>query len=76
MPTDLPVPDLFTRRARLAALTRHRGAEAPEVVALRGEVQVAALVRYVRRVLDQAPPLTPEQRRQLVAEVLTPGAVI
>ncbi|WP_300016875.1 hypothetical protein [Pseudonocardia sp.] len=62
-------PALLSRRQRLNALQRHRGATDPEVVELRCAVAADALARHVARVLATSPPLTPAQRRR-VAELL------
>jgi hypothetical protein len=48
-------------------LVRHRGANDPEVVRLRNEAREDALVRHVRKVVDQAPPLSEQTRRRIVA---------
>ncbi|MEU8312908.1 hypothetical protein [Micromonospora sp. NPDC049033] len=59
-------------RARLAATTRHH--PDADVTELRTELRAATAERYIRRLVRQAPPLTPEQRARL-AGILTGEAV-
>lgn len=54
-------------RARVAALVRHKPADAPEVAEARRDLRAARLADYVRRVIDEAPPLTDDQRRRIAA---------
>ena len=58
-------------RGRVAALTRSRSADDPDLVAARRRLLEARTVAYLERVLAQAPPLTDEQRTRL-AELLAP----
>lgn len=59
--------DILNERARVAALTRSRAADDPELVDARRNLAAAKLEDYIRRVVDEAPPLTGEQRDRLTA---------
>jgi hypothetical protein len=61
----------FHERARIAALTRSRQADDPELVTARQNLKALSLEEHVARVLAEAPPLTDEQRCRL-AELLRP----
>lgn len=61
--------DLSHHRARVAALSRDRASDDPELVAARRNLGVAKLFVTVQRALDQGPALTLEQRERLVAVV-------
>ncbi|MBB5785982.1 hypothetical protein [Jiangella mangrovi] len=63
---------MYSARARHNALVRHRAPDDPEVVAARRELRAAALEDHIRKVVDQAPPLTTEQRDRL-AQLLRPS---
>jgi hypothetical protein len=52
-------------RGRRAALGRYRPADDPEVVASVRDLAAANLEAYIRKTVDAAPPLTPEQRDRL-----------
>lgn len=54
-------------RARVAALTRHKSADDPETVDAKRDLRAAKLADHVRRIVDEAPPLTDEQRRSIAA---------
>lgn len=54
-------------RARLAALTRHRNPDDPELSDARRDFAAEKLAETVRRVVDAAPPLTPLQRDTIAA---------
>jgi hypothetical protein len=59
-------------RARIAALTRSRSADDPDLVNARRNLKAERLADYITRVVDAAPPLTPAQRDRL-ALLLRPG---
>jgi hypothetical protein len=61
-----------TERARLAALTRSRAADDPQLVEARRNLRAERLAEHVRRVVSEAPPLTEEQRAR-IAVLLTRG---
>lgn len=52
-------------RARANALRRYRPADDPEVITARQELAAAHLADVIRRVVDEAPPLTNSQRETL-----------
>lgn len=60
-------------RARVAALSRSRDADDPDLTTALRDLSAARLEEHIRRVVTQAPPLTDEQRRDLAA-LLTGGA--
>lgn len=62
-----------SERARHAALSRRRSPDDPDVLDARRDLRAARLEDYIRRVVDQAPPLTDAQRARL-AELLSPSA--
>lgn len=59
-------------RAKVAALSRSRNADDPELVAARGRLKAELLAAHIERVVSQAPPLTQDQRVRL-ASILTNG---
>jgi hypothetical protein len=63
-------PEDRHKRARVAALSRHRPSAA-ETVALAQEFKAERLADHIRRIVDQAPALTPEQRDRLAALLRT-----
>ncbi|TSD95048.1 hypothetical protein FOS14_18820 [Skermania sp. ID1734] len=58
-------PAVRHERARVAALTRDRKPDDPELLEARRNLRAETLAEYVRRVVDAAPPLTPEQRDKI-----------
>lgn len=56
-----------TERARVASLSRSRTADDPDLVDARIRLKAARVEDYIARVVDGAPPLTPEQRDKLAA---------
>ncbi len=67
MPSPALAPDVAHHRARVASLSRDRAADDPELTAARAELRAATLAAHVARVVDQAPPLTDEQRARIAA---------
>lgn len=59
-------------RGRVAALTRSRKPNDPELIDARRKLAADKLAAYISRVVDAAPPLTDEQRSQLT-ELLRPA---
>lgn len=62
---------LISKRARYAALKRCHGADHPSTEAASRDLREAVLAKHIARLVDQAPPLTDEQRARL-AGLLTP----
>lgn len=54
-------------RGRVAALSRSRQPDDPDVVAARRDLKAAKLEDYVARVVAEAPQLTVEQRDRIAA---------
>ena len=52
-------------RAVVAGLSGHRSDDDPELVTARRELHAAMLADHIRKVVDAAPPLNPEQRAKL-----------
>jgi hypothetical protein len=51
---------------RFAALTRHRPADDPEVAEAGRDLRAAQLEDHVRRIVDQMPPLSADQKARLM----------
>jgi len=60
-------------RGRVAALSRSRTADDPELVTARINLRAEKLAAYVAKVVAQAPPLSPAQRDR-IAVLLRGGA--
>lgn len=54
-------------RARVASLTRSRTPDDPDLLDARRNLTAANLAAYIKRTVDAAPPLSPEQRQRLAA---------
>lgn len=54
-------------KAQRAGLTRHRGADHPDTVAVERDYRAEVLAEHVRKVVDGFPPLTAEQRDKIAA---------
>lgn len=65
-------PAVAHERARIASLTRSRTADDPELIEARRNLRAASLESHITRILDEAPPLTDEQRHR-IAGLLTAG---
>lgn len=63
-----------SERARVASLSRSRSADDPELLDARRNLRTERLAEHIARVVDEAPPLTPEQRDKL-ALILRGGQV-
>lgn len=59
-------------RATVAGLKRRRPSDDPAVAAAVARLKTARLEDHVRRLVDQAPPLTPEQASKLAVLLLSP----
>jgi len=60
-------PDIASMRGAVAAYTRSRPADDPQLIETRRSLAALNLERYVARVVAEAPPLTPEQRDRIAA---------
>lgn len=65
--------DWTHERARHAALRRYRDPDDPEVAKSRQTLKSITAEEFVRRIVDEAPPLTIDQRARL-ARILTGDA--
>lgn len=61
-------------RATVAALKRRRPSDDPEVVTAVGNLKAARLEDYIKQVVDQAPPLSADQRARIAVVLLNGGA--
>lgn len=62
-----PSSEITHRRARLAGLTKNRPAGDPDIDDARRDLKATRAEEYIRRLVDEAPPLTPDQRNRLAA---------
>jgi len=53
------------QRARVAALTRSRAADDPDLLRARRDLAAARLDDYIRKTVAAAPPLSGDQRNRL-----------
>lgn len=67
--------DVLHHRGRVAALTRSRPANDPDLLDARRSLRAASLEDYIRRAVDSAPPLTPEQRDRLALLLRSGGGL-
>ena len=58
---------MYAARARHNALKRYRDPGDPVVADARRDLRAAKLEDHIREVVDQAPPLTPDQADRLAA---------
>lgn len=72
MPTTDDTKSWQHYRARIASLSRDRDADDPELAEARLNLRAARLAEHVRKVVDQAPPLTPAQRDRIAALLNAP----
>jgi hypothetical protein len=62
--------------ATIAGVVRQNGPDDPRLPELRRDLRAAELEEHVRRVVDAAPPLTPEQRDKLAALLRAPSSSV
>lgn len=67
-------PEQRTARAQIAAMRRHHP-NAPSTEVLAQRFKADRLEEYIRRVVDSAPPLSPEQRDRLALLLREAGMV-
>jgi hypothetical protein len=56
-----------TQRAKVAALSRSRPANDPEIIEARRNLKALKLEEYVSKVVAEAPPLTADQADRIAA---------
>ena len=61
-------------RARVAALSRDRAPDDPELIEARRSLRADRLADHVRRVVAEAPPLSPSQGFNRIALLLRGGS--
>lgn len=61
-------------RGRVAALTRSRPSDDPELVEARRDLAAEVIAQHAAKVVSKAPPLTPEQRDRIAAILRSGGA--
>lgn len=66
-------PAQASAAGRVSQLIRHHGPDAPVVEQARHQLRVAQTVAAVRRAVESAPPLTPEQIDRLRALLPVPS---
>lgn len=54
-------------RARVASLSRSRTPDDPDLIDARRNLRAARLADYIERTVNEAPPLTDEQRDRLAS---------
>ena len=75
LPSEALIVSTWTHeRARVASLTRSRAADDPDLVSARQNLKAERLAEYIRKTVDSAPPLTPEQRDRLALLLSGGGA--
>ena len=63
---------VVSARQKHNVLVRHHGADDPATVEARRELKAVSAEEYIKQLVDDAPPLTPEQRDRL-ATLLRPS---
>jgi hypothetical protein len=63
-----------SERARHAALSRRRPPDDPDLLAARRDLKAARLEDHIRRLVDEAPPLSESQRARLAALLAPDGS--
>lgn len=59
------MPSVTHYRAQVAALSRSRGTNDPELVGARRNLKAQSLAEHIAKAVAEAPPLTDEQRDRL-----------
>lgn len=65
---------LTQHRGKVAALSRSRSADDPDLVAAKRALREARLAEYIKRTIDEAPPFTDDQRNRLALLLSGSGA--
>ena len=58
---------------KVGALARWHGDDAPELLDARRDLRAAELTEHVRRIVDQFPPLTSDQRAAIASLLRAPA---
>lgn len=67
-------PAAAHHRGKLAALSRSRTPDDPELLEARRDLRAERLADYVARIVAEAPPLTNEQRERIAGLLRAGGA--
>lgn len=67
-------PAAARERGKIAALSRSRQSDDPELIEARRNLRALRLEEYVTRIVAEAPPLTDEQRERIAALLHAGGA--
>lgn len=62
-------------RGRVAALSRSRSADDPELIAARQNLKTERLADHIAKVVGEAPPLTEQQRDRLAGLLRSGGRI-
>lgn len=57
-------------RARVAALSRDRTPDDPDLLAAKRDLRASRAEEYIERLVAEAPPLTPDQKSRLAVLLL------
>lgn len=57
---------LYSKRAKVAALSRSRTKDDPELLTAKQDLAASKLAQYVERVVAEAPPLSEQQTDRIV----------
>jgi len=68
------VANIPSAKSRLGAYERHRGPNDPATLDARRDLRAAVLEDHIKRIVDQAPPLTAEQIDRLAVLLRGGGA--
>jgi hypothetical protein len=68
------MPQWTHHRARVAALSRDRAADDPDLLDARRDLRAARLEEYIKTTVDAAPALTDAQRDRLAVLLQRPSA--
>lgn len=66
-----PAAQVAHHRARVAALSRDRAPDDHDLLDAKQQLRVAKTAEYIRKLVEEAPPLSDDQRARL-AELLAP----
>lgn len=69
-----PSPTLAAHRGRVAALSRSREADDPDLVRAREALQTTKFVEHIERIVAAAPPLPAAERERLATLLRGGGA--
>lgn len=74
MPPNIIDPQRAHERGRVAALSRSRPADDPELIEARRNLAACGLEEYVQKLIANWPPLSPEQLERITGLLTAGGA--